>query len=62
MYKHNLNRTPQFSVGHQMFFNGQLDNPYPKNSVAYKEWEAGFNYAYLVNQEKVRNEEASRSN
>ena len=52
MRVYNLPLRVPYSEGKVGFYKN-LDNPYPKNSMRFKEWERGFNAAYFKNLEKL---------
>ena len=41
-----------YNKGYRDFLDGNLDNPYNKNSKEYRDWELGFNKAYFKNKEQ----------
>jgi hypothetical protein len=42
-----------FNEGYQAFKEGNLDNPYNKNTKNHKDWEYGFTKAYHANLERI---------
>lgn len=38
-----------FEKGKRAFWNGQIGNPYPADSVEHREWQYGFDRAYFNN-------------
>lgn len=38
-----------FQMGYKAFFKGVLDSPYKNTSVLHKEWQRGFDTAYIEN-------------
>mgnify|MGYP001344653986 CR=1 FL=1 len=59
-------RKPAFKEGFYAFFDGDMENPYPENRsdrdfVDHREWQHGFDVAYLYNQAAVEEDERQRS-
>lgn len=50
-----------FDEGFKAFRSGQLGNPYHKNTVRNRDWELGFNKAYFINLERVKERELGKT-
>ena len=46
-------RHPAFAQGMEAFRRGILTNPNKDGTIAYKEWLAGFDHAYFLNQHEL---------
>ena len=44
----------QFEKGVQCFRQGRIKSPYPLNTMQYREWQRGFNFAYMNNLKRVK--------
>ena len=44
----------QFEKGVQCFRQGRIKSPYPLNTMQYREWQRGFNSAYMNNLKRVK--------
>jgi hypothetical protein len=42
-------KNPAYSLGYTCFKRGALDNPYKHGTYMYKEWQRGFDAAYMNN-------------
>ena len=42
-------QNPAYALGHRCFKKGALDNPYKYGTYMYKEWQRGFDAAYMEN-------------
>jgi hypothetical protein len=43
-----------YDKGYKAFFYGDFNNPYKADTFEYKEWERGFNAAYFVNKQMLK--------
>ena len=50
----------QFEKGVYAFKRGITKSPYHFNTMQYREWQSGFNFAYFTNLKKVKYYEARR--
>lgn len=50
----------QFEKGRSAFYRGILKSPYHPNTMQHREWERGFNVAYLAQFKKVKHYENRR--
>jgi len=49
-----MSRHPAFNSGREAFRVGHLDNPNKKETIAYKEWQAGFDHEYFLNLKELQ--------
>lgn len=45
-----------YEMGKNAFYRGIFDSPYRKNSILNKEWERGFDTAFIENSKRTNNE------
>lgn len=53
-------KNPAYDLGFKCFVRGALDNPYKYGSYMYKEWQRGFDTAYMNNLHGVSHASESR--
>ncbi len=50
----------QHEKGYKDFRQGRVVNPFPDDTMQYRDWEFGFNKAYFKNKEQVLDKESRR--
>lgn len=43
-----------FNLGKKAFWNGELNNPYPEDTIEHREWQYGFDRQYFGHLERVK--------